>query len=232
MVAANLSLCVSSHLLTYCRSVGSELSSRGFWRYLYLYNTRHYRGVSEQFSEIVVEDRCSPPDKLVEDLDKLLYLIGLGGGLDLKEGEGRCGSLCVEVQAAGLEEPADDENVEEGVRIFEEFQRRSRLDEFVRDSVVVSWGDGFKVLVHLIFEYYQSARSVSMVSEIVLATLSWREKPKEKGKSRQRVGSAAAAVDQVCRHLPVGSCFACAFTAPFLALILTPWSEGLVADCC
>src|SRR6266576_6016842 len=36
-VAANLSLCSGSHLLTYCRSVGSELSSRGFWRYLYLH---------------------------------------------------------------------------------------------------------------------------------------------------------------------------------------------------
>ena len=37
MVAASLSLRSGSHLLTYCKSVGSELSSSGFWRYLYLF---------------------------------------------------------------------------------------------------------------------------------------------------------------------------------------------------
>lgn len=94
-----------------------------------------------------------PPDKLVEDLDKLLYLIDLGGGLDLKEGEGRRRAVCIEVQASGLEEAAHEEDVEEGVRIFEEFQGRSCLDELVRNCVVVALGDSLEVLVHLISEY-------------------------------------------------------------------------------
>jgi hypothetical protein len=148
MVAANLSLCSGSRLLTYCKSVGSELSSSGFWRYLYLLH-RHFlrRDDSHRKNSHV------PPDKLVEDLDELLYLIDLGGGLDLKEGEGRCGALCVEIAAAGLEEATDKEDVEEGVRIFEEFQGRSCLDEFVRNGVVVSLGDSLQVLIHLISEY-------------------------------------------------------------------------------
>jgi hypothetical protein len=94
-----------------------------------------------------------PPDQLVEDLDKLLYLIDPAGGLDLKEGEGRRGALGIEVQAAGLEEATDEEDVEEGVRIFEEFQGRSCLDELVRNCVVVALGDRLQVLVHLVSEY-------------------------------------------------------------------------------
>jgi hypothetical protein len=82
-----------------------------------------------------------PPDQLVKDLDKLLYLIDLGGGLDLKEGEGRCGALFVEVRASWLEEAADDEDVEKGVGIFEEFQCRSGLNELVRDCVVITLRD-------------------------------------------------------------------------------------------
>ena len=94
-----------------------------------------------------------PPYQLVEDLDKLLYLIDLGGGLDLKEGEGRCGALGVEVQATRLEKAANEEDVEKGVRIFEEFQSRSCLDELVRNSVVVALGNRLQVLVHLVSEY-------------------------------------------------------------------------------
>jgi hypothetical protein len=94
-----------------------------------------------------------PPDQLVKDLDKLLYIIDLGGALDLKEGEGRCGALCVEVQAAGLEKAADNEDVEKGVGIFEEFQSRSGLNEFVRNCVVITLRDCLQVLVHLISEY-------------------------------------------------------------------------------
>jgi hypothetical protein len=96
-----------------------------------------------------------PPDQLVEDLDELLYLVGLGGGLDLKEGEGRRGSLCVEVHATGLDKAADEEDVEECIRIFEEFQGRSGLDELVGNRVVVALGNSFEVLVHLISEYYK-----------------------------------------------------------------------------
>jgi hypothetical protein len=125
MVAANLSLSSGCLLLTYCISVGSELSSSGFWRYLYLYRRDESCNTTQKMSHI-------PPDQLVEDLDKLLYLIDLGGGLDLKEGE---------------------ENVEEGVRIFEEFQGRSCLDGLVRNSVVVALGDRLQVLVHLVSEY-------------------------------------------------------------------------------
>jgi hypothetical protein len=136
MVVANLSLCSGCHLLTYCKSVGSELSSRGFWRYLYLMRHHLRLCLREGRSHL-------PPDQLVEDIDELLYLIGLGGGLDLKEGEGRCGSLCVKVQATGLEKAADEKDVKEGVRIFEEFQGRSRLDELICDCVVVSWGNSF-----------------------------------------------------------------------------------------
>jgi hypothetical protein len=94
-----------------------------------------------------------PPDQLVEDFDKLLYLIDIGGGLDLEEGEGRRGALGIEVQAAGLEEAANEEDVKEGVRILEEFQGRSCLDELVRNSVVVTLGDRLQVLVHLVSEY-------------------------------------------------------------------------------
>lgn len=87
------------------------------------------------------KDSYSPPDQLVKDLDKLLYIIDLGGGLDLKEGEGRCGALCVEVQAAGLEKAADNEDVEKGVGIFEEFQCRSGLNELVGNCVVITLRD-------------------------------------------------------------------------------------------
>jgi hypothetical protein len=82
-----------------------------------------------------------PPDKLVKNLDKFLYLIDLGGGLDLKEREGGCGALFVEVRASGLEKAADDEYVEKGVGIFEEFQCRSGLNELVRNCVVITLRD-------------------------------------------------------------------------------------------
>jgi hypothetical protein len=101
-----------------------------------------------------------PPDQLVEDLDKLLYLVGLGGDLDLKEGEGGRRSLCVEVQATGLEKAADEEDVEECVCIFEEFEGRSGLDELVGNRVVVAWGDSLEVFVHLISEYYENTRRI------------------------------------------------------------------------
>ena len=100
-----------------------------------------------------VQTCALPIYQLVKNLDKLLYLIDLGRGLDLKEGEGRRGALGVEVQPAGLEKAANEEDVEEGVRIFEEFQSRSCLDEFVRNSVVVALGDRLQVLVHLVSEY-------------------------------------------------------------------------------
>ena len=155
MVAANLSLRSDSHLLTYCKSVGSELSSSGFWRYLYLITAY---AIQSFLRTCRWKGRHLPPDQLVEDLDEFLYLIGLGGGLDLKEGEGRCRSLCVEVQATRLEEASDDENVEECVCIFEELQGRSGLDEFVGNRVVVALWNGFEVLVHLISEYYKSQK--------------------------------------------------------------------------
>src|SRR6266576_6016841 len=59
------------------------------------------RAVLERFLEVLVSSwrafysKCNayseknlylPPDQLVKDLDKLLYIIDLGGGLDLKEG--------------------------------------------------------------------------------------------------------------------------------------------------
>lgn len=114
------------------------------------------RAVLERFLEVLVSfhgpslfkvqrthhgEKYLPPDQLVKDLDKLLYLIDLGGGLDLKEGEGRCRALCVEVRAAGLEKAADNEDVEKGVGIFEEFQCRSGLDELVRNCVVITLRD-------------------------------------------------------------------------------------------
>ena len=94
----------------------------------------------------------SPPDKLVKDLDKLLYIIDLGGGFDLKEREGGCGTFCVEIRAARLEKAADNEDVEKGVGIFEEFQCRSGLNEFIRNCVVITLWDRLEVLVDLISE--------------------------------------------------------------------------------
>ena len=123
-----------------------------------------------------------PPDQLVEDLDEFLYLIGLGGGLDLKEGEGRCRSLCVEVQATRLEEASDDEDVEECVCIFEELQGRSGLDELVGNRVVVALWDGFEVLVHLISEYYKSRKNKWGESEPHFATNG--EKPRRRDRTR------------------------------------------------
>ena len=116
---------------------------------------RRERAVLERFLEVLVsfipfvictteregERSYLPPDQLVKNLDKLLYLIDLGGRLDLEEREGRCGALCVEVRAAGLEKAADNEDVEKGVGIFEEFQSRSGLNELVRNCVVITLGD-------------------------------------------------------------------------------------------
>ena len=56
----------------------------------------------------------------------------------------------------GLEKATHKENVEEGVRIFEESQGRSCLDELVHNSIIVALGplgDCLQVLVHVVSEY-------------------------------------------------------------------------------
>lgn len=188
MVAATLSLRSDSHLLTYCKSVGSELSSSGFWRYLYLITAA---GVIHHSCEHAKwEGSHLPPDQLVEDLDEFFYLIGLGGGLDLKEGEGRCRSLSVEVQATRLEEASDDEDVEECVCIFEELQGRSGLDELVGNRVVIALWNGFEVLVHLISEYYKVAQQKQKRrSEPYFATIGVGKKTRRRDRTRPVYGT-------------------------------------------
>jgi len=68
------------------------------------------RGLLERLLEVFVS-----PDKFIEDLDKLLYVFGFRRQLDLEEREGRRGTICVEVGAARLEKPPNDEDVEEGI---------------------------------------------------------------------------------------------------------------------
>jgi hypothetical protein len=56
----------------------------------------------------------------------------------------------IRVQATRLEKAADEEDVEECVCMFEEFQGRPSLDELVGNHVVVALGDSFEMLIHLI----------------------------------------------------------------------------------
>jgi hypothetical protein len=81
----------------------------------------HHFVISNPGFPASIDDQNSPPDQLVENLDKLLYLFRFSGDIDLEEREGRGGSFCIEIQAARLEKPSDDEDVEQGVCIFEKF---------------------------------------------------------------------------------------------------------------
>ena len=92
-----------------------------------------------------------PPDQLVEDLDKFLYLIDPAGGLGLR-GKGDMGPSALRYRPPA-EKATDEEDVKEDVHIFEEFQGRSCLDELVRNCPVVALGDSLQVLVYLVSEY-------------------------------------------------------------------------------
>jgi hypothetical protein len=62
-----------------------------------------------------------PPDKFVENLDVLLYVIHLGRILCVENGERGDGGTIINVAAPGLDETTDEENLEECVCILEEF---------------------------------------------------------------------------------------------------------------
>jgi hypothetical protein len=86
------------------------------------------------------------------------------------------------------------------------------LDELVRDSVVVSLGDRFQVLVHLISEYYQSAdRYPWSVAMLFLEEIKQREEKRGQGGS----AAAAAAAGPVVALLTCGLVFRVRFYCAF-----------------
>ena len=110
-------------------------------------------GFLEGFLKIFV-----PSDEFVENLDIRLYVFDLCRLLDIEDGEGRDRSAIVDVAAAGLEEAADEDNLEKIGCILEEFEGGACLDELCREGVKVVLWDGFKVFEELVSEYWAEVR--------------------------------------------------------------------------
>ena len=65
--------------------------------------------------------KMRPPDEFVENLDVLLYVIYLGRILCVENSERGDRGTIIDVAAPGLDETANEENLEECVCILEEF---------------------------------------------------------------------------------------------------------------
>ena len=74
--------------------------------------------------------------------------------LDVEDGEGRERCAVVDVGAAWLEKPADEDDLEEVDCILEEFEGAACLDELCGVGVKVVLLDCFKVLEELVSEYW------------------------------------------------------------------------------
>ena len=67
-------------------------------------------------------ESSAPSDKLVENLDILLYVFDLCWFLCIEDRERRDWGAVIDVAAAWLEETADKDDLEEGVCILEELE--------------------------------------------------------------------------------------------------------------
>lgn len=73
---------------------------------------------------------ASPSDKFIQDLYVFLHVVDIGRLFAVEDGKGGDWGAVVDVGAPGLDEAADEEDFEEGICIFEEFECAARLDEF------------------------------------------------------------------------------------------------------
>ena len=105
-----------------------------------------------RFVTQAVERRHTPPDKLVQNVHILLYLGHVHGLFGVDDREGRYGSTIIQIASAWLEKAASENDLEEGVGIFEEFEGGACLNEFVGVAFEVAGLDGFKVFVELVSE--------------------------------------------------------------------------------
>lgn len=129
--------------------------------YLYLEERFHFAQGSE--TRALTDKRScttkhSPLNDALEDLDLLLDLfknglpsvsLGRGGALDLvlaaNEGKRATRAVVVDVRASRLKEAADEHHLEEGVRVLEELEGRTRRDELGSYGVILGGRDGEKV---------------------------------------------------------------------------------------
>lgn len=70
----------------------------------------------------------APSDEFVENVDILLHLCQVHGLFGVDDGEGRDRGTVFDEAAAWLEEASDEEDLEEGVCILEEFEGGACLD--------------------------------------------------------------------------------------------------------
>lgn len=99
-----------------------------------------------------------PPDKLVEDIDILLQLVDFYGLFGVDDRERALSWRVIDVAASRLEEAADEEDLEERICIFEEFERGTGANELSGKIIKVAFGDGFEVFVDLIAEDYTKTK--------------------------------------------------------------------------
>ena len=97
-----------------------------------------------------IEDKCTPSDEFVQDFDIFLYLHHIHGLLGVEDREWRRWGAILDIAASGLEEPANEEDLEKCIGIFQEFKCGSGLDEFVGVAVKVTLRYGFEVFVKLV----------------------------------------------------------------------------------
>lgn len=69
-----------------------------------------------------------PPDKFVENFNILLYVVHLNRVFRIEDGKWGQWSPIIKVSPTGLEETADQNDFEERICVFQEFERRTRLD--------------------------------------------------------------------------------------------------------
>ena len=96
------------------------------------------------------EDKCTPSDEFVQDFDIFLYLHHIHGLLGVEDREWRRWGAILDIAASGLEEPANEEDFEKCIGIFQEFKCGSGLNEFVGVAVKVTLRYGFEVFVKLV----------------------------------------------------------------------------------
>jgi len=109
-------------------------------------------GSAHQMTVRARDTAHTPANQLVEHIDILLYVVDLGRLGSLEDGEGGGGAIGIEVESAGLEKTANEEDVKKCVGVLEKLEGRAGLDKLVRDGVKIALGDRVEVFVELIAE--------------------------------------------------------------------------------
>lgn len=150
---ANLSLCSTGQRLQYWNKPGSEDSSRGRWRYLYLCTA-----LTRAYSRTCVTANV-PSCELVEHVDIFLQVVHLGRIARLEDREWRRWCTILQIGATRLEEPTGEEDLVEGICVLKELERRACLDKLVVVTVKVTLWYSLKMLVELVAEDWRRRMS-------------------------------------------------------------------------